>query len=742
MSIFDEKEDEEEESPGGKINPFEDVDTRSQVRRIDKRALKRSLWGLGLLLAFHAAQLWSWTGREDRPPGWDQSIQLETALDARKALGRGDWGALLRLPRKPGMPPFPPFHHLLIQYAMDEEDPASAALWINLLYMAILCASLYALALRFTGEWPALGVAILFSCVPEVQWLFREQLLDLPLTAWVAAAYAAWFWSEDFERPAPALLFGLLFGAAMMTKWSAFSYFLPVYASAWRARSEPSRRRWALAAALLAAALTAPWYLAQAPVLLPQLVAASADNAQPLWTLNGLLSYPRQMAAGLEFPLFALGLAGVLAAPAGDRGKQRLALETWLLSSFLFWILVPNRQLRYLLPGLIPLAVFAMSGWPRSVRLALCAYQLAAAANFSRAWIAPKELHVVLPVKVFGTRLPAREDWRIEEILRHAAETREPGMPLANLALLANHERFNGANFNWILDRLGLEGLHMRGINRRVCEFAEYLLMKTGSLGDPAVVVQLPEVRERILAEDSWFQRGYEKDRSWPLPDGTEAVLYRRRRRTDAPLPEGRTLFHYYEEGKFAASGLVIELDGWEPGRGVYRKARLKADSLALRGLKIDAPNVLMEDLFLVPVQPPDAKGRPAPDALLDVRLLKMRRLVFASASVSEDSLAQFLRERVPALGEVQVRLDKDVAARVSLFGLPVEARASAELAPGASALVLRAEELKVAGVPLPTALLGPLRRYVLDFSPNPELPFEIEVSRLSISGGWLRVGS
>ncbi|MEK7745517.1 MAG: hypothetical protein AAB576_02515, partial [Elusimicrobiota bacterium] len=76
-------------------------------------AFPASLLVLAALLAFHAFQLWDFNRRETRPPAWDQSIQLETAIDLRSALSRGDYpGALLANAPKPGMPPFPPLYGL------------------------------------------------------------------------------------------------------------------------------------------------------------------------------------------------------------------------------------------------------------------------------------------------------------------------------------------------------------------------------------------------------------------------------------------------------------------------------------------------------------------------------------------------------------------------------------------------------------------------------------------------------
>ena len=298
----------------------------------DAKTVVGSLLAVAALVVFHAWQLLDWNRLEGRPPAWDQSIHLEIAQDYKKALAKGELKELLFLRPKPGMPPFPPLYHLTLQPALGAPDPAAAARLPNILYMAILCLSVWGIGRRFAGEWGGLGAAVLISCIPEIQWLFREQLVDLALIAWVAAAYWALTASEEFERLVPSALCGLLFAAAMMTKWSAFSYFLPALWTAGLAFRKGYGRN-VLVCAVLAAGPCLPWYLAQWPVVLPRLVDASKDQAVPVWQGGAAFSYILQMFSGLELPFCLIGLVS-LAVPSQrrDRGGGTL-LVLWFLSS-------------------------------------------------------------------------------------------------------------------------------------------------------------------------------------------------------------------------------------------------------------------------------------------------------------------------------------------------------------------------------------------------------------------------
>lgn len=708
---------------------------------LERWSLAGSLAGLALLVLLQGLLLGSWIKRDSRPPAWDQSVQLETAVDLQRAMEGGDWRRLLTLGPKPGMPPFPPLYHLSMQFAFDEEDPAKSALWVNLFYLALLCVSLWGIGRHFSGNWAGLGAAVLFSCTPHVQELLRENLVDLALASWVAAAYWMLVISQSFERKRWSVLFGVFFAAGMLTKWSAFSYFLPVLWVFVQASRKPGRRAGAALAVAAAAVLTAPWYLSQWPVLVPRLFSAAGDQAIPLWKGGAVFAYVFAMAEGLEFPFFVLGLVSLTVPSVRRRGGDTWVLLAWFAASLVFWTIVPNRQLRYLLPGLAPLAVFAMGPWPRGALIGLCALQGLSALNYGFGWVPPLRFGLGVPVAFFTSRAPERADWKIGEILKEAERRHELGLPFGNLTLLANHPRLNGPTLNWERKRHGVEKIRIRGVNKRVCEFSEFVLVKLGSLGPASVVNQLPKVREEILEEGSWFRRGYKEARRWPLPDETEAVLFQRRRMDEPPLRERVARFDHYEEKAFLIEGMVVDFGKWDGKRGVYRRAALRAKRIVIRGLEVKDAKLEMEGLSLVPVNREKQGVGSTRGLLLNCRLLRMKRLRLLSGSVSAKSVENFIKARVPDVRSARVTLDETVSVEAVVRGLSVAAEASIELRPDGSGLDVAVEKASVAGVGLPAGLLGRHARYALEFAPDPELPFHLEVKRLSIAGGALRIG-
>lgn len=699
----------------------------------------QSLAGVAAFLILQAVLLGLWNRAEVRPPSWDQSIHLEITLDYDRALSDWDFKGMFLLRPKPGMPPFPPLYHLSMLYAMDEKDPVAAARWINLLYLAVLCVSVWGLGRHFFGDWAGLGAAILIGGMPEVQWLFRDHLPDLALAAWVAAAYWALVASRSFESSRASVAFGALFAVAMLTKWSAFSYFAPVLWPAFQAARDP-KRRWNLVACfLVAAGLMAPWYLVQWPVVLPRLVDASADNAVAFWRGGALFVYLAQMVEGMETPFFLIALVSLVAPSVHKQGRKTWILVAWFVLAYAFWAVVPNRQLRYLLPGLVPLAILVMGPWPKQLVIGLCALQLAAAVNFQAGWIPHQRFRLMFPVSLFRTQTPEKADWRIGEILKGAAELHDDGMPFGNLTLMANHTYFNGPNFNWEVDRLGIETIRLRGLNKRICELSEFFLLKTDSLGPRGVTNQLPKVREEILTPGSWFLRGYREVRRWDLPDGSEAVLYKRRKPEKPPFPKSKLVFEEYKQKKFTAWNLVIDFGSWDKDKGVYPKVVLGADRLELRGLRIEKPKLILEDVDLVPVDPPGKDGELS--GSLDVRLLRMSALSLVSGTVTEEDAARFLKARAKGTSMAVFKLDGTASADAVIRGIPLTAEVALTLSEKKDALTIEVKRLSAGGLPIPVFIFGPHVRYRLDFAPDPELPFHLRIPALTVEGGRLKLG-
>lgn len=613
--------------------------------------LAAALAPLGAFLLMQAVELGYFIRHENRPPGWDQANHLDVALQYARALGAGNWAVLWNLEPKHYIPPFPPLYHLALAWVYATAHPAWNALWTNGVYLGLLCAFLFALAWERCRDDRAAAAAIVFACVPAVQALLHRQLIDLPLCACAAAAYWAWVRCEGFLRPKPSAALGLAFAVGMLHKWSFFSYMLPVlFAAALGLREKDKRRN--IGVFVLGACLAAPWYMVRIPLLAARLLQASADQATPFWRGWAFFQYLALLPEELGV-FFCLAALVALFHARSDRRCRDLAACAWV--SYLFWAVVPNRQMRYLLPGLTVLPVLIAWHLPRPAVWILALLQFAGAAH--RAY----------------EHGPSGQVWPLEDIVRAASGGSE------GLSVVSNHEYLNNLNLIWTARCLGLS-TRIQAAQNKLWELEPFVLLKRRDLGPYSVSSESLPIREAILRPGGAFSLGFVATRTWPLPDGDEAILYARRE----PLPEPfraakRVRARRWKTALFSFADVELRFGRWDAASGVYETVQVAPAKASLRG-RIELSGVRLELLGARLLPEGNAS---APE---DLRLLKVQGIRVLSAG-----------------------LDAAPLLRGSFKGVPFSARARIDCS--RSEVGVRLTSLRLAGIAVPAAVLdlGPL---------------------------------
>jgi hypothetical protein len=711
---------------------------RSQKKKYLTLAL--SLLGLLIFIAWEGILLKSYAAQNTRPPAWDQSVHMEIALDYWRALrgNRWDWGTVFTLPPKAGMPPFPPLYHLALTQVYRSSNPAAAALGVNFAYFALLCIAIFGCAYFFRPDYTALLAAIAFCASPMIWGFMTTQLVDLPVAAMATAALWAFLISEGFTYWTGSLLFGALFGLGMMHKWSFFSYFIPAYLSAFSALQFRSKRWKVLTAALTSLLIFGPWYAYHLPILVPRLLEASSDMGVPIWN-GGIVAYLFGALDGLGPFLWAVGFTGILTAQYRRHRDLGWVIVATVITSYVFWTLVPNRQIRFLLPGLSGLAIAAVSAWPNLVLWLLAVFQVFTAANLSAGWISP--VSIPLPfhsISLFPSGRPSNENWHIEDILRMAESKADPSRPIADLVLVANAPFFNDANFTWMDKYLELKKVHMRTVHKRLCELSEFLVLKTGTLGPPGIIQGLARGRDAVLDPHGWFEKAYEQVGLWELPDRSKAILFQQKRLTSPPFRGRKIHFQFYSTDGFTANDLTLLLGAWDNTSASYPFADVRAADADIQGLRVKNLHIQIKDLSLVPALDESQRFRG------DVRILKMSELKLLSAEVSAGDLTEFLKMRFPELTIENVSMERDLKIQALWRRVPIFAEASLDFlgTPNTQDFYLSfaVRSLHAGPIALPAFFLKKWGRLKIGLYPNPETPFNIVIPSLAFSNGQLTI--
>jgi 4-amino-4-deoxy-L-arabinose transferase-like glycosyltransferase len=272
----------------------------------------------------HAA----WLARDTRPPHWDAAVHLLSSLRYRQALAgffSGSAGLAATIERLFSVdayyPPFAPFIGSLLTPGF--RPSAASSTWaLNQFFLALLILGTFRLGSRVGGPVSGLAAAVAVTTFGGICSASHAFMLDLPLAAMTVLSLDALAGTDGFARSRRSLVFGLLCGVGMLTKWT-FLFFLlaPTVAelATLRRFSDPGRRlRNAAAALLVSAAVALPWYLVHAPNLAQEIVhfggfsRADGSHFPAVWSVQSLAFYPRSVAELLLLPwvaALAVGLA-------------------------------------------------------------------------------------------------------------------------------------------------------------------------------------------------------------------------------------------------------------------------------------------------------------------------------------------------------------------------------------------------------------------------------------------------
>jgi 4-amino-4-deoxy-L-arabinose transferase-like glycosyltransferase len=438
---------------------------------------------------------------------------------------------------------WPPFFHLAsVPFTFVLGFSVASVAATNFLFLVVLVCSVFQVGRRLFGESVGVGAVVLTLLYPIVYALSRTVLIDFALMAMVMLSLQLILSSDaglDWSRSA---WLGAAAGAAMLTKWTAVTFLLgpAVLCLVLAAR----RRRPSALAALLsvglgiavAALVALPWYATNfEPFVEHAHVAFGSDPAQegdPVRLLDSLRWYWAVAEEALLLkPLLAATLAGlVLFVARVGPGFGMAFLLSSILPALGFFLLIPNKDARFVAPLLPAVAIMVAAGlqsvpW-KSVRtlawagiVAVGVYQFYA---ISFGWPAT--------VAHFYTGPPQTADWKVSEVLTEVSTLAE-GEAIW-IAVLPNDPDFEPNLFH-LASAVARLPLHIDAVGHErepIEAWRRYraIISKTGSVAVPHAVEFRAALRDDLAA---WMAGPNTSPhvslwRTWPLPDGSRAEVY------------------------------------------------------------------------------------------------------------------------------------------------------------------------------------------------------------------------
>jgi 4-amino-4-deoxy-L-arabinose transferase-like glycosyltransferase len=495
---------------------------------------------LGACILFYLVNNTIWLLNDASSPSFDKAAHARFGLQFLRIFQDPvsvSFGRILNVTQY-----YPPFFHLCsVPFTMvlgfSVEHMAAA----NFLFLFLAAFSIYGIAARLFDEWVGIGAVVLTLLYPMVYALSRVVLVDFALLAMVTLSLYCILASDGGLNRRWSALLGAVLGCAALTKWTVV-VFVAGPGILWLAvclrRNRPSFRAAAgslTMVALVAGIVALPWYLNALGVFLKGAEEAfgsyPAQEGDPTRVLDSLRWYWGAARDVLIMkPLLlptALGLAAFI---VRVRAWARWSfLLCWILPAAAFFVLIPNKDPRYVTPLLPAIAIMTAAGirsvpW-KVARALVWAFVLSVGVwqfyAISFGW--PETIRHAY------THAPERPNWKVREIVTALAAIPSP-QPL-RVAVLPDDPDFEANLFQLDVAVRSLP-LQIDGFDGRVPVRAlvgyDVLISKTGTIAVEWTATSRVTFVEGLKEWIASGNRGPEVAlwRTWPLPDGSVAEVY------------------------------------------------------------------------------------------------------------------------------------------------------------------------------------------------------------------------
>lgn len=690
----------------------------------------------GALVVVNIFALHHWVAQDTRPAAWDQSIHIKNAFEYRDRIANEGFSSIL----KPAYFNYPPLYHLaMVPFLTDVRDIADVGARANIYFLVILLACIFLIGKDLVGPWHGLTAAFLFSAYPLAFDMATQSMIDLSLAAWVTLTFWCLIRSEKFSHWSWSVLCGLSLGLGMLTKWTAVWYlFGPLVLAAWGAYRAQNVRKVVVAIAVTTA-LILPWYLTNFFVLLvrlPKLAAMSPASGYALPGWMNMFWYPLSLFEQINLVFVLFLIPGLIV----FFWRPRLGeIMLWFFGSLLLFSLISNHNTRYFLPALPAAAVLSVSWLPTTRRVPIILMNVVIALYFLTFHAFPERTFFLraepFPIPVIGWHAPVRQDWKHNEIITKIDSLIPEKGKIAHVLTISNGPHFHSTTLDLSLKARGMSNLTFRGpAKRRMFEFADFVLLKTGSLGPEGSIRLHKECADLIAQNPLWFQNTFQEAARWPLPDGSEAILYEQ---SPKPFPIINIGLINLSLDQLVFPNAIAEavelravpIGKKETEKGHLRQLTLSARKLSYKGVPFDDVRIeLMNPIVNIPLFLETQ----------DLQLLKLNTLR-PEASLDVQNLIVIVKEKAKWLKDPVLTFQGDMLTVSGRAGV-VPFLISMKIQVNGPVLETVLGKIQVAGVPLPRFLFRALTNKNFSLLANDEMAYNLDIKSIRGENGLLRI--
>ncbi len=494
-----------------------------------------------LLLFFLLINNITWYQLGGRPLHWDSSVHLTESLNANRVGENSDESLFKEYLNVSWY--YPPFvSYVSVPFYKILGESKGIAFFVMSIFLLVLVISVYGIALRLYNKKTAILSAFLISMSSIVIHFSRDFMLDLPLAAMVSLAIYLLLASYEFKSTRNSILFGVSLGLGVLTRWT-FIFFLIVpfvYSFIKTSKKSPTRSKQITNVFLSIFAgiiVSAPWYSLHLIQFISRLGEFKRGSRNLFENALYYISIiPSQVSWLIAIVLF-IGLIWYYR----NKIKTNGLLYSWFIGSYVIISIINFKEPRFSISLLPPIIIISSAGflewinfiYKKSERKTFVYQNIIALILLQFLIIsyipASTKIGSLLSSQIFSTAIipvdgPNNSDWKQLEILKTINEDiQQSKKHKAVLSIIPDNMNFNRQSFEYISKR---ERFPIKMFGTTGFPFlSNYVLLKTSKLGEDSV--QRAAISKRVFENSLQPNPLYTKINSYPLPDGTEAVLFK-----------------------------------------------------------------------------------------------------------------------------------------------------------------------------------------------------------------------